>query len=49
LQDFYGVNYPVILDDFERLSDTTIGRIDMDCQLIMLKVSEDKEIAVREV
>jgi hypothetical protein len=49
LQDFYGVNYPVILDDFERLSDTSISRINTERQLIMLKVSNYKKIAIMDV
>jgi DNA repair exonuclease SbcCD ATPase subunit len=49
LQNFYGVDYPVFIDNAECLSNDTISRIDMDCQLIMLKVSEDKEITVMEV
>jgi hypothetical protein len=46
LQKFYGESYPVFVDNSECLSDKTVSRINMDCQLIMLKVSEDKEIVV---
>lgn len=46
LQRFYGQNYPVFLDGAECLSDETIKRIEMDCQFILLKVSEDKELKI---
>lgn len=46
LQRFYGQNYPVFLDGAECLSDETAKRIEMDCQLILLKVSEDKELKI---
>lgn len=46
LQRFYGQNYPVFLDGAECLSDETVKRIEMDCQLILLKVTEDKELKI---
>lgn len=46
LQRFYSQNYPVFLDGAECLSDETVKRIEMDCQLILLKVSEDKELKI---
>lgn len=46
LQRFYGQSYTVFLDGAECLSDETIKRIEMDCQLILLKVTEDKELKV---
>lgn len=46
LQRFYGQNYPVFLDGAECLSDETVKRIEMDCQLVLLKVSEDKELKI---
>lgn len=46
LQRFYGQSYPVFLDGAECLSNETAKRIEMDCQLILLKVSEDKELKV---
>lgn len=46
LQRFYGQSYPAFLDGAECLSDETIKRIEMDCQLILLKVSEDKELKI---
>lgn len=45
-QRFYGQSYPVFLDGAECLSDETVKRIEMDCQLILLKVSEDKELKI---
>lgn len=46
LQRFYGQYYPVFLDGAECLSDETVRRIEMDCQLILLKVTEDKELKI---
>ena len=46
LQKFYGQHYPVFLDNAESLSEETLKRIDMPCQLILLKVTEDKELKV---
>ena len=46
LQKFYGQNYPVFLDGAESLSEKTKNRIDMDCQLIYLVVSEDEDLKV---
>lgn len=46
LQRFYGQSYPVFLDGAECLSDETVKRIEMDCQLILLKVSEDKKLKI---
>ncbi|MDE6957597.1 MAG: AAA family ATPase [Lachnospiraceae bacterium] len=46
LQRFYGQSYPVFLDGSECLSDETAKRIEMDCQLILLKVTEDKELKI---
>lgn len=46
LQRFYGQSYPVFLDGAECLSDETIKRIEMNCQLILLKVTEDKELKI---
>lgn len=48
LQKFYGCNYPVILDNAECLSQDTEARIKIDNQLIMFKVSEDKELVFKE-
>lgn len=46
LQKFYGQSYPVFLDNAESLSEQTTNRIDMDCQLVMMSVSEDKELRI---
>ena len=46
LQKFFGQNYPVFLDNAESLSEQTVKRIDMDCQLIYLVVSEDEDLKV---
>ena len=46
LQKFFEQSYPTFLDNSESLSEVSIGRIDMDCQLIMMAVSEDKELKV---
>lgn len=47
LQKFFGQNYPVFLDNAESLSEQTTNRIDMDCQLVMMTVSEDKELRIK--
>lgn len=44
LQRFYGRFYPVFLDGAECLSDETRKRIEMDCQIIYLCVTEGKEL-----
>lgn len=46
LQKFFGQSYPVFLDNAESLSEQTTKRIDMDCQLVMMSVSEDKELRI---
>lgn len=40
LQKFYGVSYPVFVDGAERLDDKTMEQIQVDFQIIFLKVSE---------
>lgn len=47
LQKFFGINLPVFLDGAESINDEYIP--DMDCQLIVLKVTEDKELKVEGV
>ena len=42
LQNFYGQAYPVFLDGAECLSNETKERINMECQMIYLNVSEEK-------
>lgn len=46
LQKFYGLSYPVFLDGAESLDSRSRQRIDMNCQMIYLAVSEDQEIKV---
>ena len=46
LQKFFGQSYPVFLDNAESLSEQTTNRIDMDCQIVMMAVSEDKELRI---
>lgn len=48
LQNFYGEHYPVFLDGAEALDETSLSQIQMDCQMIYLKVSENKELIVSE-
>ena len=44
LQKFYGVSYPVFVDNFESVSNQTADRISMNGQLVLLKVTEDQEL-----
>lgn len=46
LQRFYGQYYPIFLDNSECLSEETRKRINMDCQMIYLTVSEDRKLKV---
>lgn len=46
LQRFYSQHCPVFLDGAECLSDETAKRIETNCQLILLKVTEDKELKI---
>lgn len=46
LQKFYKQFYPVFIDGAECLSEETRKRIDMDCQIIFLAVSEDRELKI---
>ena len=46
LQKFFEQSYPVFLDGAEALSSVTASRIDMPCQLVMLTVTEDKELQI---
>lgn len=47
LQKIYDVQVPVILDNAERVNSFNLPK--MDCQLIAMRVGENKEIEVREV
>lgn len=44
LQTFYDMHLPVFIDGAECLSENTENRIEMDCQAIFLKVSEDEQL-----
>ncbi len=44
LSELYGVTAPVFIDNAEALNDFNIP--EMDCQMILLKVSDDKELKV---
>ena len=44
LQDIYGVKAPIFIDNKESYNDANVP--EMDCQLIMLSVSEDENIRV---
>lgn len=46
LQKFYGLSYPVFLDGAESLDSKSRQRIDMNCQMVYLAVSEDQEIKI---
>ena len=48
LQNFFGEHYPVFLDSSEMLDDNTKSQIVMPCQMIYLKVAENKELFVKE-
>lgn len=48
LQEYYGEYYPVFVDGAEALDETSMSQIQMDCQIVYLKVSEHKELVVIE-
>ena len=48
LQNFFGEHYPVFLDSSEMLDDNTKAQIVMPCQMIYLKVADNKELFVKE-
>lgn len=47
LQNFYGEHYPVFVDGAEALDDTSMGKIKLDCQMVYLRVTEDKELTIK--
>jgi DNA repair exonuclease SbcCD ATPase subunit len=49
LQDFYNVHYPVFIDNAECLDSENIKKLSVDCQTILLCVSDDKEIVISNV
>lgn len=46
LQKFYGKQYPVFLDGAENLDSESMKKIQMDCQMVYLKVTESPELSV---
>ena len=48
LQNFYGEHYPAWLDSAENLDSNSMAQIEMPCQMIFLKVSENKGLSVNE-
>lgn len=44
LQEFYGIYVPVFIDNAESINEFNLP--EMDCQLILLKVTEDKELKI---
>lgn len=44
IQRFFGFDYPIVLDDAEHLDSESMKNIETDHQLIMLCVSDDKEL-----
>lgn len=44
LQEFYGIYAPVFIDNAESINDFNLP--EMDCQIILLKVTEDKELKI---
>ena len=48
LQNFYGEHYPAWLDSAENLDSNSMTQIEMPCQMIFLKVSENKGLFVKE-
>ena len=48
LQNFFNEHYPVFLDSSEMLDDNTKTLIVMPCQMIYLKVADNKELFVKE-
>lgn len=47
LQKFFGVNLPVFLDNAESINDFNIP--EMDCQLILMNVTEDENLRLEDV
>lgn len=48
LQEYYGEYYPVFVDGAEALDEISMQQIEMPCQMIFLKVSENKGLFVKE-
>lgn len=47
LQKFFGINLPVFLDNAESINDFNIP--DMDCQMILMNVTEDENLRLEDV
>ena len=47
LSKYYGKNYPVFIDNAESLSSCTEERINIDNQVVTMKVTESKELEVK--
>ena len=47
LQEFYGIYLPVFTDNAESVNDFNLPQ--MDCQMITLSVTDDKELAVKTI
>lgn len=48
LQKYYGVNYPMFLDEAEHLTANTMERMKLETQFIFMACSEEKELVVSE-
>lgn len=48
LQKYYGQYYPVFVDCAESLDTESLNAISMDCQIVMLRVTDDKELKMEE-
>lgn len=46
LEKFYGKQYPLFLDGAENLDSESMKKIQMDCQMVYLKVTESPELSV---
>lgn len=49
LQRFFGISFPAFVDFAAELDSQTVAGIKSDCQLVFLKVSEQKNLNVQEV
>ena len=49
LQNYYGEFLPVFLDSSESLDDNSMAQIDMPCQMVYLKVADNKDLFVKEI
>lgn len=49
LQKFYGKQYPLFLDGAENLDSESMKKIQMNCQMVYLKVTENSKLGVEEI